>query len=188
MVDDFKKTKYFKHLADNLDLMEKHRIEFNQKILSLLNNEIDELGLVLKCHMIIEYYIDEFLIVAYPTINQWDKIRLTFNQKLELINNSRTVMGMAYSSVKCLNSMRNKFSHRLAYKIKEDDYKEIKELMTIWYNAAGEPVPTGIQLIEKFTVWFCGNCNIMIQGIKKQTPGLGLTGYLDWLNNMTTLM
>lgn len=79
IVDDFKQTKYFKHLAENLDLMEIHRIEFNQKILSLLNNEIDEICLVLKCHMIIEHYIDDFLIVAYSTINQWDKIRLTFN-------------------------------------------------------------------------------------------------------------
>jgi len=186
VIDDFKKTKYFKHLVDNLDLMEKQRIEFNQMILSLLNNEIDELGFVLKCHVIIERYIDDFLIVAYPTISQWDKIRLTFNQKLELINNSRTVMGMAYPAVKCLNSLRNKFSHRLAYKIKEEDYKEIKVLMTIWYNAAGEPVPTGLQLIERFTVWFCGNCDTIIQGIKKQTPILGLTGYLDWLNNMTS--
>lgn len=184
MIDDLKKTKYFDHLADNLDLMEKQRIEFNQKILSLINNEIDELGLVLKCHMIIEHYIDEFLTVAYPTINQWDKIRLTFNQKLDLMNNSSTVMGMAYPSVKCLNSLRNKFSHRLAYKIKEEDYKEIKGLMTIWFNSAGEPVPIGLQLIEEFTIWFCGNCDNMIQGIKKQTPELGLTGYLDWLNNM----
>jgi hypothetical protein len=186
MVADFKQTKYFKYLAENLELMEIQRIEFNQKILSLLNNEIDEMGLVLKCHMIIEHYIDEFLIVAYPTISQWDKIRLAFNQKPELINNFRTVMGIAYPSVKCLNSLRNKFSHRLAYKIKEEDYKEIKEIMTIWYNASVEPIPTGLQLIEKFTVWFCGNCDTMIQGMKKQTPGLGLTGYLDWLKNMTT--
>lgn len=185
MIDDFKKTKHLKHLTDNLYFMEKQRIEFNQKILSLLNNEIDELGLVLKCHMIIEHYIDDFLIVAYPTISQWDKIRLTFNQKLELINNSHTAIGMAYPAVKCLNSLRNKFSHRLAYKIKKEDYKEIKALMTIWYNAAGEPIPIGLQIIERFTVWFCCNCDIMIQDIKKQTPGLGLTGYLDWLNNMT---
>jgi hypothetical protein len=186
MTDDFKKTKYFKYLVDNFDFIEKERTIFNQKILTLLNTEFDELGLVLKCHMIIEHYIDEFLIVAFPTICQWDKIRLTFNQKLELINNSVTVMGMAYPSIKNLNSLRNKFSHRLAYEIKEEDIKEIKELMTIWYNAAGEPVPTGLQLIEKFTLWFCGNCNIMIQGIKKQTPVHGLTGYLDWLNNLAT--
>jgi hypothetical protein len=185
MENDFKKTKYFKYLSANLDLMEKERVEFNNKILSLLNNKTDELGLVLKCHMIIEHYIDEFLVVAYPSIKTWGKIRLTFNQKLELINNSHTIMVMAYSSVKSLNILRNKFSHKLAYKIKEEDYKEIKELITIWYNASGETVPIGLQLIEHFTVWICGNFDSLIEGIKKETPELGLTGYLEWLNKMT---
>ena len=138
---NFKKTKYFKYLADNMDLMEKQRVEFNKKILPLLNSQTDELGLILKCHLIIEHYIDEFLIVAYPTIKSWARIRLTFNQKLELINDPQTVLGMVYPSIKCLNTLRNKFSHKLAYKIKTEDYKEIKVLMTIWFNAAGDPIP-----------------------------------------------
>ena len=185
MVYDFKKTKYFKYLSDNLELMEKERAVFNSEILSLLNDKTDELGLILKCHLIIEHYIDEFLVVAYPTITNWGNMRLTFNQKLELINNSHTIMKMAYSSVKCLNSLRNKFSHKLAYKIKEQDYKEVKDLMTTWYNAAGEPVPIGLHLFESYTIWVCANLNTMIIGIKSQTPELGLSGYLDWLDKMT---
>jgi hypothetical protein len=181
---DFKKSKYFKYLSDNLDLMEKERIEFNSKIVTLLNNKTDEIGLILKCHLIIEHYIDEFLVVAYPTITNWVNMRLSFHQKLELINNSHTIMKMAYSSVKCLNSLRNKFSHKLAYKIREEDYKEIKDLMTIWYNAAEEPVPKGIQLFEQYTIWICANFDTMIKGIKKHTPELGLSGYLDWLDKM----
>jgi hypothetical protein len=185
MKNSFKETKYFKYLSNNLDMIEQERIEFNKKILSLLNNQTDELGLILKCHLIIEHYIDEFLINAYPTIKSWDKVRLTFNQKLELIINPQTTMGMASSSIKCLNTLRNKFSHKLAYKIKEDDYKEITQLMTIWYNAAKEPVPKGLQLIEKFTMWVCANLNSMTEGIKKQSPELGLPGYTKWLNKMT---
>ena len=57
--------------------------------------------------------------------------------------------------------------------------------MTIWYNAAGEPIPKGLQLFERYTVWVCANLNIMVQGIKKQTPELGLSGYLEWLDKMT---
>jgi hypothetical protein len=182
---DFKETKYFKHLAGNMDLMEKERVEFNNNILSLLNNQTDELGLVLKCHLIIESYIDEFLNIAYPTIKSWNKVGLTFNKKLELINTSHTVMEMAYPSVKCLNTLRNKFSHRLAYKIKDEDYKEIKVLMTIWYTAAGETVPKGLRLIEQFTMWYCASINSMSNGIRKQSPELGLAGYTKWLNEMT---
>ncbi len=181
----FKQTEYFKYLSTNLAEMESERIEFNDRIIALLNNKTDELGTILKCHLIIEHYLDEFLITAYPTVSNLEKIRLTFNQKLELICNSHSLLKLTYTSVKCLNSLRNKFSHRLAYEIKEEDYKEIKDLMTIWYGAAGEPIPVGLQLIEHYTIWICANFNTMIKGIKKETPELGLTGYLIWLEKMT---
>lgn len=185
MEHDFKDTKYFKYLFENLDKLESERLDFNNKILLLLNSKTDELGLVLKCHLIIEHYIDEFLIAAYPTVNNWSTLRLTFSQKIDLIDTPNTIMKMAYSSIKCLNSLRNKFSHRLAYKIKDEDYREIKDILTIWYKAAGEPVPEGIKILEKYTVWICAILNGMIIGIKKETPELGLSGYLDWLNKMT---
>lgn len=182
---EFKNTKYFKYLSENLNIMEIERLEFNKEISQLLNSKTDEMGIILKCHLIIEYYLNEFLSVGYPTINHWERIRLSFNQKLELVKNPNTMLGMAYSSIKSLNSLRNKFSHRLGYKIKKEDFKEIKDLMTIWYNAEGEPVPAGIQLFQHYTIWICANLNIMIRGIKKQSPKIGLAGYLEWLENMT---
>lgn len=187
MVYDFKKTKYFKYLANNMDLMKKQRVEFNKKILPLLNSQTDELGLILKCHLIIEHYIDEFLVIAYPTIKSLTRIRLTFNQKLELINNPHTEIGMLYPSIKCLNALRNKFSHKLAYKIKTEDLNEIHALMTIWFTAAGNPIPEGQRLLEEFTLWICSSLDSMTQGINKHSPKLGLTGYLEWLKKMTKI-
>ena len=78
MKDNFTKSKYFKHMLDNADLMKAQWTEFNKKILSLISNQTDELGIVLKCHLIIDHYIDEYLEAAYPTIQSWDKARLTF--------------------------------------------------------------------------------------------------------------
>lgn len=182
---DFKKTKYYKYIANNLDLIEKQRVEFNKKILPLLTNQTDELGLILKCHLIIEHYIDEFLVIAYPTIKSLNRIRLTFNQKLELINNPRTEIGMIYPSIKCLNVLRNKFSHKLAYKIKTEDLNEINTLMKILFNAAGDTIPEGQRLLEEFTLWVCASLDSMTQGIKRHSPKLGLTGYLEWLKKMS---
>jgi hypothetical protein len=93
-------------------------------------------------------------------------------------------MGMYYRSIKCLNSIRNKFSHRISYVIEKNDYKEIEEVITIWKNALNEPVPEGLALIENFTIWICGNINGMINGINKQTKTLGLPAYLKWLEDM----
>ena len=184
MVDDFKKSKYFNYLLENFKELDKERIEFNEEVISLLNRKTDELGSILKCHLIIEYFIDNYLKAAYPTILNWQSSRLTFSQKLELINNSNTPIGMYYQAIKCLNSIRNKFSHKISYTIDKKDYKEIEEIMTIWKNALSEPVPEGMALIENFTLWVCGNINGMINGIDRQTKNLGLLAYVQWLEDM----
>lgn len=158
-LDDFKKSKYFNYLLKNFKEVDKERIEFNKEVLTLLNRQTDELGTILKCHLVIEYYIDNYLKSAYPTVLNWESSRLTFNQKLELINNNRTPVGMYYSSIKCLNSLRNKFSHKISYVIEKKDYREIEDIMRIWKNALNEPVPEGLDLIESFTIWVCGNIN-----------------------------
>lgn len=185
MNTDLTKTKYFKYLKDNADNIEKERLAFNDKAFALLNSNGDELSVVLKCHLIIEHYLDAFIIVAYPTIGELEKIRLTFSQKLELINSKGTFVDLSYNAIKSLNTLRNRFSHKLGYEIIESDVTEIKKLMKIWNNALGTPTPDGLQLIQEFTVWICGNFNSLTIGIKKETPEIGIGGYLEWLNKMT---
>jgi len=180
----FTETKYFKYLTQNSDLLEKQRLEFNDKIISLLKSQSDELGLVLKCHLIIEHYIDELFNVAYPTIKVWKKARLNFSQKLELINTPHTIMETAYTSLKSLNTLRNKFSHKIAYVIKDEDYSEIKEFVSAWYKAGGYAIPEGPRIIENYTLLICANIDTMINGIRNESPELGLPGYLEWLDKM----
>lgn len=183
-MEDFKETKYFSYLLSRTEILEKQFLEFNDKISMLMNNEIDELGTVLKSHLIIENFIDEYLIAAYPTITSWKGARLTFNQKLELINNSKTILALFYPAIKELNSLRNKFSHQLSYKIKENDLKEIKSQIAIWNKAAQKPIPEGLKLVEQFTLLISMNLNSMINSIKNESPELGISGYLSWIENM----
>ena len=182
---DFKKTKYFKFLLDNHKESEKELLAFNTKIIQLLDKETDELGRVLKCHLIIEYYIDNYLNVAYPTVQNWNNIRLSFSQKLELIQTPKTIFSYYYSAIKNLNSIRNKFSHKLNYTINSEDYKDIERIMRVWNTALNKPLQSGIDLIEEFTIWFCGNIDSMMNGIKKQSKEIGISGYLKWLKEMT---
>ena len=184
MIDNFKKTKYYKYLFENLKEIKREGTIFSEEVLGLLNRKTDELGSVLKSHLIVEYYIDTYLKAAYPTIQNWESSRLTFSQKLELIKNDRTPIGMYYPSLKSLNSLRNKFSHNISYVIRKEDYKEIETMVSVWSNALNEPVPEGLALIEEYTVSVCRHIDGMQRGIKRHAKTLGLPAYLEWLSEM----
>lgn len=183
-MEQLKKTKYFRYLIENQHELDKEYVDFNNTIVGLLNKKTDELGTILKCHLIIEFYIDNYLQVANPTILKWKNSRLSFNQKIELINNNRTAIGIFYPAIKSFNSLRNKFAHKIFYVIQEEDYNEIKKVMHVWYEASGKPASCGIKLIEDFTVSVCANINVIIMGIDKHSKNLGLSGYLEWLKEM----
>jgi hypothetical protein len=184
MKADFTKTKYFDYLLDNSETLENDLQDFNKKFIELTRGDIDELGTVLKCHLITEYYIDQYISKSYPTVISWDKIRLNFSQKIEVINNPQTLTGIYYPALKSLNTLRNKFAHKLGYKIIEEDLIEIRTILTAWNSALGKPIPKGVKLIEEFTIWMCAGLNSMTTGIHLETPELGLSGYIKWLKKM----
>ena len=74
MTEDYIGTKYFKYFLTNFKEIDSERIRFNQDISGLLNRQVDELGTILKCHLIIEFYIDNYLEVAYPIGNSGQNV------------------------------------------------------------------------------------------------------------------
>lgn len=179
-----KNTKYFKYLIHSDAILESELQSFNNTILDLLNNKSDNLAIILKCHLIIEHYIDIYLEASYPTIEKWKNLRLTFSQKLELINNSKTAFSLYYTALKELNTIRNKFSHKLNYSMSQSDYKEINKIMSIWNDALQKPKNQSLNLIIEFTIHICSHLYIITNGIEKHAKGLGLSNYLEWLKDM----
>jgi hypothetical protein len=41
-------------------------------------------GVILRCHLIVEHFLDRYLAAANPGIQEWDSARLSFAQKLAL--------------------------------------------------------------------------------------------------------
>lgn len=180
-----RKTKYFWYLLDIFKELEGDQNSFNMQISSLLNQNVDEMGFVLKCHLIIESYIDQYIDICFPATPNWNKARLSFAQKLELINHPNTFIRFYYPAIKSLNRLRNKFAHNLSYKIKDHDYSEIHASMKVWHKAQGIFMPSELKLLQDFTVFIAGVINTTINTIKRESIKHGLTGYLEWLNEMS---
>jgi len=150
----------------------------------MLSSNTDEMAITIKCHLIIENYIDQYLKVAFPSINNIKEMNLRFLNKIEMINNSKTIFSTYYKSLKQINSLRNKFAHNLQYIITPNDLKELNIVMDAWNDAGGYARTNGVELIKQYTMFFCSSVYCIINIINKETKELGICGYIKWLEEM----
>ena len=113
------------------------------------------LGYFLSCHLIIEHYLDEYLRIIHPKLN-WGAVRHTFSQKVALLSGFK--IGDRYDCIpafKHMNSLRNKLSHDVQFKIRTEDLLPLTQYLAGVYQSSGD-VPTEPKLIlEQFTSMSC---------------------------------
>ncbi len=124
---------------------------------SLDNINYEELGYFLSCHLIIEHYIDEYLKYEYGNLS-WNDCKLTFSQKINLLSNFP--ISEPYKefipSIKAMNRIRNKISHRVDFKISIDDLEPLKYYLYGAYKGNKDMVPSTIlKLLEIYTMMIC---------------------------------
>ena len=181
-IEDLKKTEYFEWMLSQIDKLEQELASFSQEYRGLIEGEDKNLSVVLRSHLIIEHYIDRYIALAIPEIEDWEQLRLTFSNKLEIINNRRTSIAMLYPAIKALNKIRNKYAHNLNYKPNESDYEPIYNFIQIWFSAGGKNIPSNFShLIQEFTLTASSFINGYINGIKNHTPEKGILGYLEFI-------
>ncbi|WP_457968158.1 hypothetical protein [Acinetobacter calcoaceticus] len=117
----------------------------------------EELGYFLSCHLIIEHYIDEYLKVEYENLS-WEDCKLTFSQKINLLSNFP--ISEPYKelipSIKAMNKIRNKISHRVDFKISIDDLEPLKYYLYGAYQEKKSEVPSTIlELLDTYTMMVC---------------------------------
>lgn len=81
----------------------------------------NDLGLVLKCHLIAEHSLNSYLIEAKGLPNL-PKAKLSFSQKVELLDEEDGMIFHCKGSLKQLNKIRNDFGHNFqaTLEIRED--------------------------------------------------------------------
>lgn len=137
-----------KNLLIELDHFEKLR----EKVTTLLKREHDLIGKILKCHLIIESYINKVLKYHFELDIENEKANFSFNQKLSLIQN-KVSFKIFFASLKELNKIRNRFAHNLNAEIEEKDIPNIKSFTKFYTEKLGiEPRNIG-EFIEIYTIY-----------------------------------
>lgn len=124
----------------------------------LENLDYELLGYFLSCHLIIEHYLDEYLKTRYPTLN-WDASKQTFGQKVSLLaTENYPEKYNSIPAIKHLNSLRNKLSHNIDFKISEADLLPLSYYLKKCCGLDHEQPTEPKEILDLFTsmvcVWF----------------------------------
>jgi hypothetical protein len=177
---DLRQIKLFQKMLQEAPAIEQEFQDFNLEYALLSERDDQLISRILKCHLLIEYYLDKYLAVANPAIQNWDKAKLSFYQKLELVIHPQTIFVMIEPGMRCINKLRNKTTHTIQLSFDEDELKPIKDFLDVWFGVLGKPVRSGVDLIEDFTLVCCAFINSYVSTINRYADNKGLVGLLEW--------
>jgi hypothetical protein len=178
--EKFLKSSFAQKLLADAGNMEEDVKAFNLLYNQFLEHDAAAVGVILRCHLIVEHFLDRYLAAANPGIREWGRARLTFAQKIALVDHPRSVFHMVMDGLKCLNRLRNLAAHALSVRLEEADLEPIRSFISMWYSALGKPIPDGLSLVEAFSLvvssWLYGHACM----IQRHTPEHGFTEMLNW--------
>jgi hypothetical protein len=149
MLFDFAATA--KILEPHWPAIEQHFDVLNARFTALMRTEHEPIGRVLKSHLVIESFIDAFLMGCFRH-SDIEGGRLSFHQKASLLP-LNSGAGLVRPGILQLNRLRNKFSHRLDHVPTSEEISEIERVLTL--ARPSKEARTPIDAIEAFTPVAC---------------------------------
>lgn len=98
-----------------------------RKAYRVMNEQSEELVSILRAHLIIESYLDNFLINFFKKGDLILK-KMSFSQKITIICATGEVDNSLLLVINKLNEIRNKFAHNIKYRIKSEDVSSLSNL------------------------------------------------------------
>lgn len=133
----------------------------------------DETSVILKVHLYIEQKVDELIGVIFPRPNY--VLTQTFAQKVNILNSMDVLGEKKFESLIVINKIRNKFSHKLGYKLTKQDVQELRKICKT--NEANIPkelltlnLPNNIFLLTRVAANFEGSLGYQIEISKPLSP------------------
>lgn len=132
--------------------IERNFEEENNRFKALLAQDHDPIGRVLKCHLIVENYLERFLAdhLRNPDIAE---AKLSFFQKAKLLPTRGHAVAFVKPGLLCLNTVRNKFGHTLRPDLKMGELEPLLQVLRVARPNAAFQDP--IEVIEAFTTVAC---------------------------------
>jgi len=150
-IDLDKFTALFQENYDYLNELLSYYTAEHEKFDTLINRDHDLVGQILKFHLVIELYMDNYLSDHYKNPNI-DDVKLTYYQKAKLLPEDEIIV-LVKNGILEINKIRNKFSHNLDAEFDENDINMITESLSL-LDPKGKN-DTLIDAIERFTSIAC---------------------------------
>ena len=84
---------------------------------------VEVIGRILRAHLFVEHYLGEYLAKANPRLGALGQARVTFAQKVALLDASNHDIALILPGIKRLNQIRNRLAHNLDAQVTEEDAK-----------------------------------------------------------------
>ena len=182
---DLTQSEFFKRLLADSDELAKEAVAFDEEYKRFLDEEEASVSLILRLHLVVEHYLNEYLVAANPSLGNFDASGLRFAQKIALADNKRSTIHLLIPGLRCLNSLRNKLVHRLRFDPNSHDLGAIEDFVRMWRSAGGYQVPIGLEAVEDFALLASSFLSSQKRMIDRYAPDRGLTGLNEWLADAT---
>nr|WP_100548124.1 MULTISPECIES: hypothetical protein [unclassified Pseudomonas] len=139
-------------LLPHWDAIEAHFHQENERFVALFAHDHDLLGRILKCHLIVEHYLDRYLSEKLG-LQHLEDARLTFAQKARLLPTAGSAASFVKPGILRLNAIRNRFGHNLRADVHPGELGAINEVLEV--ARRGVEFPGAVERIEAFTTVAC---------------------------------
>ena len=151
-------TRVVKRTVEILGGVEKTR-EITDHELGEMNRrwdqDIESIGRILRSHLYVEHYMTEYIEKSNPRLGSVAKARLSFAQKLSLLDPDNPRLQEVKEGIKHLNTIRNRLAHRLSAVVTPEDstvflraryFREMREERA----KPGHPSDSPLDILEEF--------------------------------------
>ena len=108
-----------------------------------------ELGSFLSHHLILEKYLEDYILAVFPEIKRVDGHKVGFKNKLDLISRLGTLNAETFRAIDAINQMRNGLAHSLSGReINDGQKRAIAHIIDRWDK--GGRLREKLQLIESY--------------------------------------
>ena len=118
-----------------------------------------KIGRILRAHLFVEHFLTEYLQAKNPDLGSLDDARVTFAQKIPLINTDELRIAYLLPGIRRLNTIRNRIAHSLHADVTQDDanvFLQIQLFSALRNESAKRsqraPSSDPIDIMEEFAV------------------------------------